>query len=268
MKEERAQQKPGDKSTKSTFWPPGLTIFMTLVAFFGAQLIALFLAVQFVALLSASRQVFIEIFNVSWTERFEEVVAQFVAIVMIEALVVGFIWAFLRLGKYTFKTIGWVKPKKEDVLYALSGFGLYFLVYVVVAVIAQAVYPNLNLEQEQQLGFEIVKTPLELSMVFIGLVILPPIVEELLMRGFLYKGLRTKLAFWPTAIIVSVLFAIAHLQIGNGAPLLWVAALDTFALSLVLVWLRERTGRLAAPMLLHGLKNTIAFTLLFIIGVN
>ena len=39
--------------------------------------------------------------------------------------------------------------------------------------------------------------------------------------------------------------------------------IDTFILSLTLIWLREKTGRLYASMGLHGLKNFIAFIQLY-----
>jgi membrane protease YdiL (CAAX protease family) len=49
------------------------------------------------------------------------------------------------------------------------------------------------------------------------------------------------------------------LQTGQGASLLWAAGVDTFVLSLVLVYLREKTGALYAGMLVHSLNNLIAF---------
>ena len=78
------------------------------------------------------------------------------------------------------------------------------------------------------------------------------------------RGLRTNLPVVPAAIITSILFGAAHLQFGSDKPLLWIAAMDTFALSMVLVWMRVKTQNLWAPITLHMLKNTVAFVLLFI----
>jgi membrane protease YdiL (CAAX protease family) len=61
------------------------------------------------------------------------------------------------------------------------------------------------------------------------------------------------------------LFAVAHLQFGSGAPLLWIAAIDTFVLSLFLIYLKDKTDSLWAPILLHMLKNFIAFMALFVL---
>jgi len=132
---------------------------------------------------------------------------------------------------------------------------------------AKALFPSLNFEQEQEIGFSTAVSGLTLVPIFISLVVLPPVVEEILARGFLYTGLRTKLKPILATLITSVLFAVAHLQWGEGAPLLWVAAIDTFVLSMVLCYLRETTGRLAAPIMLHAIKNGIAFAALFIFKV-
>jgi membrane protease YdiL (CAAX protease family) len=40
---------------------------------------------------------------------------------------------------------------------------------------------------------------------------------------------------------------------------MWAAAFDTFILSVVLVYLREKTGALYAGMLVHMLNNLLAF---------
>jgi len=85
-------------------------------------------------------------------------------------------------------------------------------------------------------------------------------------RGFVYTGLRTKLQPVGSALITSAVFASLHLEFGNGAPLLWVAAIDTFILSLVLCYLREKTGSLWPGICLHALKNFVAFATLYLIA--
>jgi membrane protease YdiL (CAAX protease family) len=49
-----------------------------------------------------------------------------------------------------------------------------------------------------------------------------------------------------------------------GASLQWNVAADTFALSLVLCTLRQITGNIWAGVLLHMIKNGIAYYFLFI----
>ena len=50
------------------------------------------------------------------------------------------------------------------------------------------------------------------------------------------------------------LFAVAHLPEGGAAGPLYIAALDTFVLSLVLIYLREKTGSLWASITLHAVS--------------
>ena len=144
----------------------------------------------------------------------------------------------------------------------LGGFAAYFVLYIVGLVIAKALVPSLNLEQEQEIGFSTNTQGAALLPVFISLVILPPITEEIVARGFLFGGLRTKLPFAVAATITSVLFAAAHLGEASEG-LLWIAAVDTFILSLVLCYLREKTGSLWPSIGVHALKNGLAFIVLF-----
>ncbi len=193
---------------------------------------------------------------------------QFVFILLIESTVLLIVWMLLRAKNVNFRFIGLARPRLKDLGYAVAGFGVYFLLYLVITIIVKAIFPDINFGQNQKIGFESAQQGWELVLVFISLVVLPPIVEEILARGFLYTGLKTKLSLWPSVVITSVMFALAHLQFGSGAPLLWVAAVDTFSLSLVLIYLREKTGNLGASIFLHMLKNGIAFVLLFVIQVR
>jgi len=64
------------------------------------------------------------------------------------------------------------------------------------------------------------------------------------------------------------LFGAAHLSEGGAAGPLWVGALDTAILSMVLIGLREWTGNLWAGITLHMTKNLIAFLAIFIFHVR
>jgi membrane protease YdiL (CAAX protease family) len=53
----------------------------------------------------------------------------------------------------------------------------------------------------------------------------------------------------------------------ESGGLLYIAGLDTFILSLFLIYLREKTDGLWASMALHALKNGVAFVALFVLHV-
>lgn len=87
-----------------------------------------------------------------------------------------------------------------------------------------------------------------------------PIVEEVLYRGLLQTALRRVLGGpWRGIIVSSVLFAAVHLTIvRDPASVVGVQALaPLFALSVVLGYSYERTGRLGASILIHMLFNGI-----------
>lgn len=246
-----------EKQVQKKFYKPVTTVLITVGLFFVAQFLASFVFV-FVAL------------GAGWDDaELQEWIgstslAQFIFVIIADSLILGGVWFFLKQRKFSFKEVGLAWPKLSDAGKALLAYVVYIVMFIIITVVAKYIAPSLNIEQEQQIGFEAGKGTFDLMIAGISLVILPPIVEEILSRGFMYTGLRKYMKILPAAIIVSIFFAAAHLQFGSGAPLLWVAAIDTFVLSLVLVYLRETTGKLAAPMLLHGLKNAVAFSLLFI----
>lgn len=190
------------------------------------------------------------------------VIAQFIYILIAEGLAVWMVFGLLKLAKRPKKEIGLVKPVLRDVARALCGYAVYFVGYIVIISIAGHFTNLLNVDQPQQIGFEGAAGS-QLWLVFLSLVVLPPIAEEIMFRGFLFTSFRQKFRFRYAVIFTSLLFGVAHLQFGSGAPLLWVAALDTFTLSVVLCYLRERTGSLWASIMLHALKNLIAFVALF-----
>jgi membrane protease YdiL (CAAX protease family) len=95
------------------------------------------------------------------------------------------------------------------------------------------------------------------------MVLLAPLAEELLFRGYLYGKLRKTAPVWLSVLVASVAFGLAHLWVGSG-PLQWAVAIDTFVLSLMLCALREYTGAVWAGVLLHAIKNGLAFYLLFV----
>ncbi len=191
--------------------------------------------------------------------------AQFLYITLAEALTIGGVIWFVRRKGVSLRVIGWNRFQLRYVGIALAGFGIYFIGYLLTAAITSALIPSLNLNQKQDVGFQQTGTSLAMLLTFVSLVILPPLAEETVFRGFLYTGLRRRFPFVLSALITSALFAIPHLQFGDGAPLLWVAALDTFVLSLVLCYVRERTSSLWPGIFIHALKNGIAFVALFLI---
>lgn len=88
---------------------------------------------------------------------------------------------------------------------------------------------------------------------FIYVGVVGPVVEEMLMRGFVQAGLQSRYGVVVGWVLSAVLFALMHLSLVQG-----IAAL---ALGLVLGHLYIHTGSLFACMLMHGLYNAVVFSL-------
>lgn len=149
-------------------------------------------------------------------------------------------------------------PSWKDLGLAPLGFVLYFIVSSAVVYMISQLMPWLDMTQTQAVGFADLSQRFEYFLAFLSLVVIAPIAEEALFRGYLYGKLRNTVPIWLAILIVSSVFAIIHGQ--------WNVGIDVFVLSVVACALREVTGGIWAGILLHMLKNGLAFYLLFIYG--
>lgn len=229
-----------------------LTIFSlclwTLGGFFAAQYIVLFILQGLIA----SRVVQFTGDN----QTLVTAVVLALAFIFALGIVLG-LPRLLKVDKTTPVELGVSKPPRfKDIGLSLLGYGGYFLLTYGLTVIVQNLWTGFNVDQAQEIGFKDLANSFEYVLAFVVLVIIPPIVEEILFRGYLFGKIRKRASFWLTAFIVSTAFGIVHQQLNVG--------LDVFALSLVLCFLREKTGAVWAGMLLHMIKNAIAFVILFL----
>jgi len=170
-------------------------------------------------------------------------------------IVIGVPW-LIKQYKTTRDELGlrqW--PAWLDILIAPGAFIVYVLLSYVLTMLAMNL-PFYNAEQAQDTGFTQLSQGYEYMLAFVTLVVIAPIAEEILFRGYLLGKLRKHVSLWASILITSLLFAIVHFQFNVGV--------DVFALSIVLCLLRVWTGRLAPAVLLHMIKNGIAFYFLFI----
>ena len=136
---------------------------------------------------------------------------------------------------------------------------LAFIVYIFLSYFLTSIasnFPFYAIDQAQDTGFAQLSQGYEYLLAFLTLVVIAPIAEEILFRGYLLGKLRKHVPIWAAILITSVLFGLVHFA--------WNVGVDVFALSIVLCLLRIGTGRLWPSILLHMLKNGLAFYLLFI----
>ena len=242
-------------------WGPWMAVLYSLLVYLAAQLIAVLLLSIYPNLRGWANNVANNWLNNS-------VIAQFWYVLLFYGLSFLATWLFIRYRKGSLRSIGWRRFRWWDPVITLGGFAVYFVGYAILLGVSTHLFPSLNINQKQQLGFQNASGTKDLVLTFISLVILPPLVEETIFRGFIFTGLRNKMRWGWAALLTSAIFASAHLEFGSGQPLLWVAAIDTFTLSLVLCYLRQKTDSLWPGILLHALKNAVAFLSLFVFHVN
>ena len=149
-------------------------------------------------------------------------------------------------------------PTWTDIGLAPVGFIAYMLIASGLVALFE-LFPWFDAKEAQDLGFSVLMLGMDRVVAFVTLVIIAPVAEELIFRGWLYGKMRESLGVWLSILLVSALFGLVHFQ--------WNVGVNVFAMSIVLCGLREITGTIYAVTLLHILKNGVAFYLLFVVGL-
>lgn len=181
-----------------------------------------------------------------------------VAIIYLLTLLIVIIVPWLAKRIHTnIKEIGLDRlPLWIEIIITPAGLILYLFLSAILMFIGSKIIPGFAINQAQDIGFSQLSHRYEYILAFSTLVILAPIAEEILFRGYLFGKLKKQVPIWAAIIVTSAVFGAVH-----GA---WNIAIDTFALSVVLCILRQTTGSIWPSILLHMAKNYIAFYILFI----
>lgn len=218
-----------------------------LVGFFTAELI-LFLLMKLLAVVGVT----FGAFNAS-------VLSSIVAVIgygLTFVIVTGVPWLLWKRPTLL-RDVGLQRlPSWAEISLAPVGFVLYFLASALLVVVVHALFPAFDISQAQEVGFDHLSQRYEYLLAFATLVVIAPFAEEALFRGYLYGRLRRVAPVWLAIVLTSVLFGAIHGQ--------WNVGLDVFALSIIACTLREVTGSIWGGVLLHMIKNGIAFYILFI----
>ena len=173
------------------------------------------------------------------------------------AMIIGLPWAILK-KKTTRDELGLRGlPTWTDILLAPIGLVVVLFAAGALTALMMALLPGVNWEQAQDVGYHGLYQASDFILAFICLVVLAPICEEIIFRGWLYGKLRFKMPAVPAILITSVLFGLMHGQ--------WNVGVTVFAMSVGMCVMREFTGTIWSGILLHMIKNGIAFYFLFVI---
>lgn len=172
--------------------------------------------------------------------------------VLITALFeIGLVYLYLRKFKTGWKSVG---LRKFSVLKAIGLLLLMLIIFTVGVGILTALVtyllPAFNPDQAQTNEFT-EKTMTNPSLTLLALVIIPPILEEVIYRGFIFPALSKKYGIIFGAVVSSILFGLAHLQAN--------VSIYTFVLGLVLCFMYVKLRSIVPGIALHMLNNYLAF---------
>lgn len=147
-------------------------------------------------------------------------------------------------------------PSWTDIGLAPITYFAYVITITTLLAAVTSLFPSFPLDQAQDVGFQAMGSRIDTLLAFLTLVVLSPVAEETLFRGYLYGKLKTYVPTVFAALVTSLLFALVHFQLNVG--------IDVFVLSLFLCGLRSLTGSIWAGILVHMIKNGIAYYILFV----
>lgn len=235
------------KTKNRLFYNPLLAVGLTLAIFAFSQILAWLI-------LDAVNSA-----TVKSTTLDQSASAEFLYVLIVESLSIGAIVMILKKAKVSLSRIGWGRsPKLRDLYYAVVGVVLFYITLTIISLILGALISGYDNNQNQDVGFHKLVSSTDKILAFTSLVILAPIGEETLLRGYLFSALSSKWKYIPSMLLTSLLFGSAHLATGAGG-ILWAAGVTTFILSFFLVYVRQKTGALYSSVLIHMVNNCLAF---------
>lgn len=152
-------------------------------------------------------------------------------------------------------------PTFVDIGLAPIGYIVYLVAASILTQIIAMIFPAFDVNQAQDVGFNAIFTFSDRMFAILAVVLVAPVAEEIMMRGWLYGKLRSKFHGAKGVIIAifvtSLAFAVMHGQLNVGV--------SVFVLSAILCLLREVTGSIWSGLLVHMLTNGVAFYMVYIL---
>jgi uncharacterized protein len=243
-----AEVDPNTALQRSVLWPKE-TIWQVMVLWFMAFFGVGFLVSVVVALLKLKPemldgrlQAYLALFNYGCL------------------MIIGFSILQLSLNRYVPNVLRWLSVRLKG-NWVGWGLGGYFVALPMVLIVSLL---NQQLLQEQGGGNPILEIILKsndgltIGLLWFLVAVCAPVFEETLFRGFFLTSLTRYIPTWQAIGFSGIVFAIAHLNLGDLLPL--------SLLGMILGFIYLRSRNLLASILLHSLWNSGSFISLLILG--
>lgn len=153
------------------------------------------------------------------------------------------------------KTLGW-RPLKRNALGGPSGFGFFFsgcALAVFVALAGSQVHTKENMPIQ-----ELFKNRQTALLLMSMAVMVAPLVEETVFRGYLYPLFAKSFGIAPAVVVTGILFGLMH---GSQLGWSWGIVGLLILVGMIFTFARAYTGTVLASFLLHlGYNSAIAIT--------
>lgn len=150
--------------------------------------------------------------------------------------------------------------EKNSPVLAFLPFFVGGLVSVLYVLMLETWFPGLYesyMEASQMMeGISLFSNPLELFLIFLSVVVMAPIVEEIVFRGILFNLLNRRKSTLFAMVVSSLIFGLLHAQ----------TMVPTAIIGFVLCFIYHRTGSIRLVMTGHMVNNLIAFSLPLFLG--
>jgi membrane protease YdiL (CAAX protease family) len=133
--------------------------------------------------------------------------------------------------------------------------GYYWAIGVTIAAILNTFSNNVADADFAIEAYHVARSHGTLPLLLVYIVIWEPLFEELVFRGFIFRGWSQRLGPIVTIVLTSALVSLIHLQYS------WQGTSFLVGFGLVLGWVRWRTGSVVAPLFLHFTVNFITMML-------
>jgi membrane protease YdiL (CAAX protease family) len=142
--------------------------------------------------------------------------------------------------------LGFTLPRRGDVVFGVIAVVILIVAWNVLSwLLGQAIVTSFQLDL-----YRTASAAGWLPWLWLAVVVVTPVGEESLFRGFLFRGwLRSPRDAWPVIVVSALLWGLLHVQYD------WYVMPQLFALGILLGWLRWCSGSTLLTMLLHGLIN-------------
>ncbi|MFQ3548658.1 MAG: type II CAAX endopeptidase family protein [Armatimonadota bacterium] len=184
------------------------------------------------------------------------------AIIASNILAVIFAFIMMRFNDILARTksyIGMISFSVKDIKFAIGAFCASLPMVLGTFRLITKLFPSMPMTDNPIFSM-LSGDSLTIILSFIFAVLIAPILEEIVFRGFLFSGLRIKLRFWHSAAISGMIFSLIH-------PTYPSSFLALTLLGIILALIREHTKSLYPTMICHFLYNLFIVSFALLISI-